>query len=161
MKIITGHLKTWRTLEGIEGLEDGLEFLEKTDLAALPLGKHEILGEDVYAMVQKVPSRDPQSGQFESHRKYIDIQYLISGAERIGVAPAGQLTVESPYVEAKDVALYAVPAQYENIEVQPGGFAVFFPEDAHLPLCHFNGEHELHKVVIKVKVDHWKARRKR
>lgn len=160
MNIITGELKNWRTLKGIEGLEHGLEFLEKTNLAALSPGKHEILGEEVFATCSKSPSRAPETAQFEAHRKYIDIQYLISGSELIGVAPVGGLPEVTPYDSTKDIAFYSSPAQYQNIEMQPGRFVVFFPGDAHLPLCHFNGVHEIHKVVIKVSMDHWKACRK-
>lgn len=160
MNIIFGDLKNWRTLKGTEGFEDGLEFLEKTDLNALSLGKHEILGEAVFAAVSKGPSRAPESGQFESHRKYIDIQYLVSGGERIGVAPLEGLQVTTPYSDTSDVILYSVPPRYQDIVMKPGHFVVFFPENAHLPLCHDQGEHEIHKVVIKVAVDHWKARQK-
>lgn len=160
MNITVGKLKTWRTVKGIEGLEAGLEFLEKTNLGALPPGKHEINGDSLFATVSKSPSRAPETGQFESHRKYIDIQYVVAGAELIGVAPVGQLTLVSPYNEAKDFTLYSSPKQFANIEMHPGRFVVFFPEDGHLPLCHFNGVHEIHKVVVKVKLDYWKSRRK-
>ncbi len=160
MNILSGELKTWRTLKGIEGLEAGLEFLEKADLAALSPGRHEINGDSVFATVSKSPSRAPETAQFESHRKYIDIQCLIAGAEIIGVAPVDQLTVCSPYNEAKDIMFYSLPKQFENIEMHPGHFVVFFPEHGHLPLCHFNGVHEIHKVVVKMKVDYWRAHRK-
>lgn len=160
MNIITGDLKSWRTLKGVEGLEDGLEFLEKTNLAALSPGKHEISGDDVFATVSKSPSRAPETGLFESHRKYIDIQYLVAGAELIGVAPVGSLKEVTAYDEAKDVAFYSSPGQFKNIEMCPNQFVVFFPADAHLPLCHFNGVHEIHKVVVKVRVAHWEAHRR-
>ena len=159
MNITSGELKTWRTVKGIEGLEAGLEFLEKADLATLSPGKYEINGDSLFATVSKSPSQAPETRQFESHRKYIDIQCLIAGAELIGVAPADQLKVVSPYNEAKDIAFYSLPKQFENIEMHPGRFVVFVPEHGHMPLCHFNGVHEIHKVVVKMKMDYWKARR--
>jgi biofilm protein TabA len=160
MNIVTGDIKSWRNLKGVDGLEDGLEFLEKTDLSALSLGKHEIKGEDLFATVSKTPSRAPETGQFEAHRKYIDIQYLIAGAELIGVAPTGSLKEAVAYDQVKDFALYSSPGQFTNIEMFPSRFVVFFPENAHLPLCHFNGSHEIHKVVVKMSVDYWKAHRR-
>jgi YhcH/YjgK/YiaL family protein len=157
----SGELKSWRTIQGLSGLQAGFEFLERTDLAALPLGKHEIQGDAVYALAMKSPSRAPEAGQFESHRDYIDIQYLVSGEEIIGVAPVAKLQAVTPYDAAKDIIFYAVPKAYRELEIHPGHFAVFFPPEGHLPMCHSHGPHELHKVVIKVRTDYWEANGKR
>ena len=154
-----GDLKSWRTVGGVQGLEVGFEFLERTNFAGLPTGRHEILGDLVYTSAMKSPSRAPEAGQFESHREYIDIQYLVSGEEVIGVAPVEGLQVVTPYDAVKDTVFYAVPESFQELEVHPGHFAVFFPGEGHLPLCHSHGLHELHKVVVKVRMDYWEARR--
>ena len=57
--MICGRLEGWRKIEGIEGLEAGLEFLERADLAALPDGRHAIRGDEVYALVMRAPSKAP------------------------------------------------------------------------------------------------------
>jgi YhcH/YjgK/YiaL family protein len=157
----SGELKSWRTIQGLSGLQAGFEFLERADLASLPMGKHEIQGDSVYALAMKSPSRAPESGQFESHRDYIDIQYLLSGEEIIGLAPVEKLQVVTPYDAAKDIIFYAVPKSYRELEIRPGHFAVFFPPEGHLPMCHSHGPHELHKVVVKVSMDYWNANTKR
>jgi YhcH/YjgK/YiaL family protein len=159
--MICGKLEGWRSIQGIEGLEAGLEFLARTDLAALPLGKHEIQGEAVFALAMKAPSRALTEAKFESHRDYIDIQFLLSGEEMIGVLPIGQLTGATSYDAAKDLIFYATPARYHELRIPPGHFAVFFPDEGHMPMCHAGGPHELHKVVIKVAVSHWAAKRTR
>jgi YhcH/YjgK/YiaL family protein len=159
--MICGRLAGWPQIEGIQGLEAGFEFLEQSNLATLPMGKHEILGDTVYALAMKSSSRSPEDGQFESHRNYIDIQYLVSGEEMIGIAPVGQLQGATPYDAGKDVVFYAAPARYHELRIPPGHFAVFFPDEGHLPLCHSGHPEELHKVVIKVRVDYWSARRTR
>ena len=158
--MISGDLKRWRNLEGVKGLEAGFEFLGRGDLAALPMGKHTIDGDSVFALAMKSPSRDPSAGKFEAHQVYIDIQYLVSGAEMIGLAPVEGLKVTTPYDAAKDIVFYAVPATYQEVEIRPGHFAVFFPGEGHLPMCHSHGPHQLHKVVVKVKVDYWKGRQR-
>jgi YhcH/YjgK/YiaL family protein len=158
--MITGELKRWRNLEGVKGLEAGFEFLERGDLAALPMGKHTIDGDSVFALAMQSPSREASAGKFEAHQAYVDIQYLVSGEEMIGVAPVEGLKVTTPYDTAKDVVFYDVPTTYKELEIRPGHFAVFVPGDGHLPLCHSHGPHQLHKVVVKVKVDYWKARRR-
>jgi biofilm protein TabA len=158
--MICGRLDGWRCIEGIEGLEAGFEFLEKADLATLPLGKHQIQGDAVFALAMKAPSKSSEEAKFESHGDYIDIQCLLSGEEMIGVTPTGQLQGATAYDAAKDLVSYATPERYHELAIPPGHFAVFFPWEGHMPMCHSGGPHELHKVVIKVRVDYWKSRRK-
>ena len=75
--MICGRLKGWRRIEGIEGLEAGFEFLEKADLATLTLERHEIQGDAVFALAMKALSKTTDEARFESHRDYIDIQFLL------------------------------------------------------------------------------------
>lgn len=158
--MICGKLEGWRTIAGIEGLEAGFEFLEKTNLAALPLGRHAIQGEAVFALAMKAPSKQPGEAKYESHRDYIDIQYLVAGDETIGVAPIGQLGDATPYDAEKDICFFGSPSAAIALRIPPGHFAVFFPEDGHQPMRHGAAPGELHKVVVKIKLSHWEARRK-
>ena len=155
-----GDLKNWKSIPGVKGFEAAFEFLERKTLPDVPVGKHAIEGEQVYALVQKLPSRAAETAQFESHRKYIDLHYLVSGQEITGFAPADSLKLAVAYDESKDVILYAIPPQYTQIEMKPGRFAIYHPGQAHLPNCHFQGPHDLHKVVIKVHVDYLAAKKK-
>jgi len=159
-KVTHGDLKNWKSMSDLKGFEAAFEFLDKKALADVPVGKHAIEGEEVYALVQKLPSRAAETAQFESHRKYIDLHYVVSGQETSGFAPAEDLKLAVPYDESKDVMLYDVPQQYTKIEMKPGRFVVYHPGQAHLPNCHLQGPHDLHKVVIKVHVDYLAAKRK-
>ena len=149
--MIVAELKNWKSLPELKGFEPAFEYLENQNLTAVPVGKHAIHGESVFAIVQKAQAKPASQGKFEAHRKYVDVQYLVAGAEMICVAPASQSPVSEPYREDQDVAFYA-PQNYERLEMQPGRFAVFFPEDAHMPNCELNGPGELHKVVVKLSV---------
>jgi biofilm protein TabA len=159
-KVTHGDLKNWKSMPDLKGFEAAFEFLDRKTVADVPLGKHAIEGEQIYALVQKLPSRAAETAQFESHRKYIDVHYVVSGQETSGSAPAGELKLAVPYDESKDVMLYYVPQQYTKIEVRPGQFVIYRPGQAHLPNCHLQGPHDLHKVVIKVHVDYLAAKRK-
>ena len=159
-KVTQGDLKSWKSIPDLKGFEAAFEFLDKKTLADVLVGKHAIEGEEVYALVQKLPSRAAEIAQFESHRKYIDVHYVVSGQETSGFAPAEDLKLAVPYDESKDVMLYDVPQQYTKIEMKPGRFVVYHPGQAHLPNCHLQGPHDLHKVVIKVQVDYLAAKRK-
>jgi len=135
-----------------------MEFLERPDLAVLPDGRHSIRGDDVYALVMRAPSKTPAEALFESHRDYIDIQYVVSGDEALGVLPVGELMGATPYDPGKDVIFYATPPTYPALRLPPGHFAVFFPPDGHQPMCHAEVPGPLHKVVIKIGVRTWEAR---
>ena len=155
-----GDLKNWKSIPDLKGFEAAFEFLDTKTLADVPVGKHAIEGEQVYALVQKLPSRMAETAQFESHRKYIDVHYMVSGQETSGSSPVGDLKLAVPYDESKDVMLYNVPQQYTKIEVRPGQFVIYRPGQAHLPNCHLQGPHDLHKGVITVHVDYLAAKRK-
>lgn len=149
--MIIGELKQWRSTPGLAGLEGAFEFLEKNQGQELSLGKQPIQGNDLYAIIVRTPSRDVEAGRFESHRKFIDVQFLDDGMETICFCPIDQMKVASPYQDEKDVEFYELPENFERLSMYPGRFAVFFPGEGHLPNCHLGGEHQLNKIVVKVR----------
>lgn len=125
------------------------EYLKETDLSSLEIGEYEILGRDVYATVSSYEPKEPENCRFEAHRKYVDIQYLISGTEMMGVTPLEGLEETVPYTE--DIAFYgteSADAVYET--ATPEKFFVFFPEDAHRPSMKTDGSETVRKIVIKL-----------
>jgi YhcH/YjgK/YiaL family protein len=130
------------------GLQAGFDFLRRADLAELPDGKYEIDGDRVFAVPAHVDARREEDGQLEGHKKYIDIQYIISGNESIGWKDADGLPVSVEYDEEKDLMFFEGKSD-SVFRFPPGSFAIFFPGDAHLPLI---GSGEIHKVVVKVAV---------
>lgn len=124
-------------------------FLKEQDLKALSVGKHEIDGENVFASVTENPTRDLDSTAWESHRSYIDIQYVIDGKELIGHCPVTKATVTKPYDAKKDVAHYT--AEGNTYTATPGAFFIFFPSDAHRPNITPGGNKVDKKIVIKIR----------
>jgi biofilm protein TabA len=151
-RLVQGELKTWRANPRLKQLEAAFRFLEQPGLQNLPLGRHEI-SSAAYAMIDKSPSLPPEKVQFEAHRLYTDVHYMISGQVTTGYAPIEKLTVDKPYSEKTEAALYLVPANYTRVKLYPGRFAVFFPGGGHMPNFHLDGPHDLHKVVVKVRHD--------
>jgi len=152
MRIITDDLRNWEKHAALAPMADAFRFLARPDLQKLETGRHDIHGNDMYALVQRSESRAAEGAEFEAHRLYLDIHYLISGQEFIGVAPEQGLSVSKPYDESKEVAFYLKPEKYEKILMRPGRFAVFYPPEAHMPNCYPNRTGPLHKVVIKVRL---------
>ena len=133
-----------------ERVAAGLDFLVSQDLASLPPGKIELRGNDLYALVQTYDSRPIELAKWEAHRKYIDIQLIVSGVERLGYASVDTLTVTEPYDEEKDYMLLDGPGQYARAE--PGTFLIFYPHDAHSPGVAIDSPSKVKKVVVKVRV---------
>jgi YhcH/YjgK/YiaL family protein len=124
-------------------------FLREHDLDSLSKGGHGIDGENVYATVTENPTRDFDSTGWESHRKYIDIQYVIEGKELIGVKPVSKATITHPYEEKYDTANYS--GEGKLYAATPGTFFIFFPSDAHRPNITPGGNKVVKKIVIKVR----------
>jgi YhcH/YjgK/YiaL family protein len=129
----------------------GFDYLITTDFAAVADGRYEIRGEDVYAMVQSYDTKPQSEGRWESHRRNADIQYVISGHERMGVAPIGGMKVQTPYDEKSDVAFFTGSGQF--LRVNQGSFTIFLPHDVHMPTLAVDSPVAVKKVVVKVKLD--------
>ena len=124
-------------------------YLKNTDLNKIAKGKYPIDRENVFASVTADSSKDFDKTNWESHRKYIDIQYVINGKEIIGLYPVSKATVTREYDEKRDAANYSAGGKL--YPAKPGTFFIFFPSDAHRPNITPGGNKVVKKIVIKVK----------
>ncbi|HNW58042.1 MAG TPA: YhcH/YjgK/YiaL family protein [bacterium] len=125
-------------------------FLRQPGLAELSLGRHEIDGERLYCSISEGAGKGKEGARLEAHRRYIDIQYVIAGTDVMGWKPASACTApDGPPDPAKDLILFKdQPERW--VEVPPGSFTIFFPEDAHAPM---GGAGTIRKAVVKVAVE--------
>lgn len=132
-------------------------FAHLAQLAANPtpaVGRSETAEDGTYFMVQQYQTKAIQQGFWESHREYIDIHYMVAGHERIGFANRNSL-ITAEYHPEKDFQAYdeARSVMYNVLDVLPGQFVLFYPEDVHMPgLFGSDGAQEVTKIVFKVKV---------
>ncbi|MDO6605202.1 YhcH/YjgK/YiaL family protein [Arenibacter palladensis] len=125
------------------------KFLMNSNLKILPLGKVD-LSEEVYVTVSEYETKAFAYTKYESHKKYIDLQYLVSGKELIGLTNADDIPIEIPYSEDKDIMFY----DYESgkyLKATPDTYFLFFPGDCHRPGLESNGKSMVRKIVIKIK----------
>ncbi len=125
-------------------------FLNRSDLAELPPGKYEIDGDRCWANLMEVDLRPTESCRLEAHRRYIDIQAPITGAESIGLARMDETALSLPFDEERDCVLY--DGKFESVTLEPGDFAIFFPPlGAHAPCGRVpDRPARIRKVVVKV-----------
>lgn len=144
------HLALYRGISA--RLDLALNYLVKTDFTGLSAGKYAVDGDAVFALVQESRTAERSDCRWESHARYIDIQYLISGRELIGFRSTVGMTVAEPYDAERDIAFYKDDGGGFFTPMEPGGFVVCFPQDAHMPLVCADGPEPIRKVVMKIKI---------
>jgi biofilm protein TabA len=136
--------------KGFGRLSRAVEFINKIGPAAED-GRYDICGDDMYAIVSSYRTKGDDAPLFEAHRKYIDVQCMLRGEERIDVVQGTGFRIKNRYLAKKDVLFTHPPKRYSSIVLSPGYFAIFYPHDLHRPGQFITSPHEVRKLVIKIK----------
>ncbi len=135
-------------------IEEAVSYLKKQDLAALEVGTYQVT-DDFYFMIQEYETKIAQNCRLETHDRYADIQWIISGEEEIDTVSRTGLAVDEEYDEKRDVAFWKEPDEMCQTILTTGSYAILPPSIAHKPqmrasevACHVK------KCVAKVK---WQA----
>ena len=150
--MIKDKLINAETYYGIsKNLKKGFEWLLSQDLDNIAPDKYIIDGDKLYANIQEYETK--LDAKYESHRKYIDIQYMIRGEEQVGVTDIKNCIICVEYDSEKDLEFFdcTEPEHYETL--YEGEFLVFFPQDAHKPSISTKKTQIVKKVVVKVAID--------
>lgn len=137
-----------------KAIQRGVEYLKNTDFSKLEDKKHAIEGDNMYVIVSTYDTKPKAESKAEVHKNFLDIQYIISGEEVIGVGydnPGNGLMQE--YDAAKDRTLFTNVVNEVEHPVLPGHFVVFFPTDIHRPGVVYNNACKVRKAVVKIAVD--------
>jgi YhcH/YjgK/YiaL family protein len=146
-KIENSHL-----YEGIsERIKKAFYYIRNTDLIKIQTGKYEIDGENIFALINEYKTKSESEGKLEAHRKYIDVQYVISGEELMGYSPLGSQQILEPYKDENDIIFFKGEKSFTK--VSSGMFAIFFPEDVHMPGINDGKISDVKKLVIKVRIN--------
>lgn len=141
------NLKKYATLNPL--FPKAIEFIMNSNLKELPLGRNEIMGNEIFANVMEVEPHVKEEIPVETHQKYIDIQIPISGDEIMGHISLDALPT-GEYDKEKDVTLYPLGIEASDyFNVKSNMFAIFFPQDGHAPAI---TSVKLKKVIVKIAV---------
>ncbi|MEQ1729022.1 MAG: YhcH/YjgK/YiaL family protein [Vicinamibacterales bacterium] len=133
-----------------EGIRAALEYLATADLGSLEPGRHDVQGDDVFALVSDYNTRTPAEAFWEAHRRHVDVQFMHSGVERIAYGDLA-LFQSAPYDAERDLTV-ATGESGRFVEVGPGGFVILFPHDVHMPGLTGDRQVAVRKVVVKVRL---------
>lgn len=149
--MVADNLKNAALYNGMgERIKKALNYLQGTDFSKMEPGRYEIDGSDIYALVQKYDTKPAAEGKWEAHRKYADIQYVVEGVEQMGYAFIESLEVSQEYDPEKDALL--LRGSGSMVICNRGTFAIFGPEDAHMPCIAVDKPTPVKKVVVKVRI---------
>lgn len=144
-----GNIELYKGLS--EDIYLGLEFLKNSN-PNIENGVHE-LSPRVKAIVSEYQTKDVNEYGFEAHRKFVDIQFLIKGSEKICCLPIEKLEEKKPYQEDNDAAFYTANSKPIEIELGNGFFAIYYPQDGHMPGLCVEKPESVKKVVVKVRIE--------
>jgi YhcH/YjgK/YiaL family protein len=151
--MLYGHIdesETYAHLTANPVWQQAFEWIRKNASTRPSLGIHPIVGESMFANVMEYETVLRPQARYESHRKYIDLQYTISGGELIEWSLASTLQADGGYDEAKDLQFYIPSNSRSVMHMLPNHFGIFFPQDAHMPKLHDGAEKSVYKLVIKI-----------
>ncbi len=132
-------------------MEAAFRALRSGELLRSESGRHELVGPDVFAIVQHYETKPRRLGKWEAHRRYADIQFIVSGVETIGHSLVSDMRIVQEYDDEKDVVFLVGQGSFATLRA--GMFAVFYPHDAHMPGLAADAPAPVHKIVVKVRVD--------
>ena len=127
---------------------DVVEFLNSHDLQTLEAGKYPIKDKDLFLNLQVAKQRTKETAFLETHVEMIDIQIPVTAAETFGYTPLCDLPAFD-YNAEKDITKYCDTKDQTYVTVNPGQFAIFFPQDGHAPCI--TDAPEIKKAIFKVK----------
>lgn len=134
-------------------MQRAFQFIKETDLGALEVGKYSIDGDDIFALVQSYNTKDEAECLFESHKRYIDIQVIINGVEKMSWLPIDKLNMIKDDFANSDKAKYKESSIGSELIVHEGEFVIFYPEDGHKASIAVDEPCSVKKVVLKVALD--------
>lgn len=129
--------------------KQAFDYISGIDIYAIPVGRHEVDGDFMYALVQEYATKHKGEGKWEAHRRYIDLQYVVQGVEGMGYVNIHQLQ-QGEYIPEKD--FLPLFGEGDQVILRSGCFVLLFPEDAHMPNMALGEPASARKIVLKIAV---------
>jgi YhcH/YjgK/YiaL family protein len=126
------HLNQYRNIGTHMAL--AIDYILNTSLETMPPGRYEVAGDNVFAIINEYQTLPASQCEPETHRRYTDIQLMISGSEKFGFCSLNKHKPTKDFEPDGDVAFYdaaLLPLQY--LILKKNDFIIFFPSDIHQP----------------------------
>lgn len=135
-----------------QAIQTAITYLKENDFVSMAPGVYEIQGKDIYAQVFDAQTEPAENKRPEVHEKFVDVQFLASGKERLGFTPDTGTYEVDERIDERDLIFYKKVQNEGFIEATPGCYCIFFPNDVHRPAVMSEEAMTVRKVVVKVNV---------
>ena len=140
-----------------QGINSGIDMILEAVTAYTPdnypVGRITFDGINLYMNLEEFETHSREEGLAEAHRNYIDVMYIVEGAETIYVKSVDKLqNVKKEYNPERDILQADIDEDTTAVRLEAGSFAVFFPQDSHAPGCHADGPGKVKKIVGKIRI---------
>lgn len=133
-------------------IEYALDFIKSQDLTSAVPGRLDIMGDDLYGVVSQYITHERTECEYEGHRKYIDLHYVIEGEEKLFWYDAAKLTPIGEYIEEKDKQRFSGTDFDAAVKLGRGVIAILYPSDAHFAGAMLADKQQVKKLVLKIKI---------
>jgi len=132
-------------------MKEAFDFLEDCFVRGTKPGRYELDGDNLYALVFQYVPQEKEAPRYETHDRYLDIQCMAAGSEFQWYCPRKDLSSPIACSPEKDVSFYSFAGQGSRLHMKAGDFAIYFPEDGHLPGMADGTTDECMRIVVKIK----------
>lgn len=131
-------------------VEWAVTYLKSLKVTEADVGKH-IVDDDFFYIVQEYTTKPAEECKLESHRKYIDVQFIVEGREEMDIVDVARLSIKEEYNDEKDVIFWNVPCRMVHLTLNVDNYVVLYPENAHRGAIAVKNNEKVLKIVGKVK----------
>ena len=149
--MIFGHIDHTTAEHYPPAIAKAVAYLQRTDFTDMPVGRYADPATGYVVQVLDLHTQPKDDLRPEVHQKNIDVQFLVSGTELIGIAAdKGNNVIHQELLAQRDIIFYQDVEDESWLTMQPGNFAVFYPQDVHRPACINHSPGDIRKVVVKI-----------
>lgn len=133
-------------------VQEALQYIENLDKRKLENGIYRV-NDNFYYLIQEYYTKNENDYVLESHKKYIDIQWIVEGEEIIGVTDVASLYSEKSYCEEKDTMFWKANKSMLEVVLKQGAYIVLYPNHAHMGCLAVNDSVRVKKIIGKVSTE--------
>jgi biofilm protein TabA len=150
--MIMDHISNYNVYKGVnEKVGQAITYILNTDFEILQTGMHRVDGDNLFFNLIEYNTKNANERFWESHKKYIDIHYILEGKEYIGYELFERMRIKEDYNEADDYFLLEGSLQ-SKVKLEQGEFLICNPQDVHMTGIMVDRPEKVRKVVFKVKL---------
>ncbi|SMQ64498.1 YhcH/YjgK/YiaL family protein [Bacillus sp. OV166] len=150
--MIMDHISNYNVYKGVnEKVGQAIAYILNTDFEIMQTGMHRVDGDNLFFNLIEYNTKNANERFWESHKKYIDIHYILEGKEYIGHELFERMKIKEDYNEEDDYFLLEGSLQ-SKVKLEQGEFLICNPQDVHMTGIMVDSPEKVRKVVFKVKL---------